>query len=68
MNPGQKLRHKFITPGQADTPQLPNEFTVFGTDKEGRVGLLQTGQIEPSPTWWPEKELLENFEPWDAQS
>jgi len=61
-----KYRHKSVqSHPHADTAQLPNEFTEYGRRTEGGVtyvGLIQTGQTSPLPTWWPLAQFEETFE------
>ena len=64
--PGTKYRHRFlVSTGPAEGVQLANEFHVYGErdiDGENYVGLIQTGQADPSPTWFRETTFNEMFD------
>lgn len=63
-----KYRHKLLTdggPSEEPEKRLPNVFHFFGEreiDGENYVGLIQEGQIDPSPTWWGRATFDETFE------
>lgn len=62
-----KYRHKLLTTDPLSmTPQLPNEFTKYGEremDGTTYIGLIQTGQAAPLPTWFAVATFEELFEP-----
>ena len=73
---GSKFTHKWLidypTPPEETEPQLPNEFTVVGTQviaspdggaSAEYIGVIQTGQTAPLPTWWAPDTVSDLFAP-----